>query len=312
MECFYRRVEVNAPVSGRSTGGTGSTRWQRRAGRSAEARSIRYRAEDLAADVGISVPLLRSYQSKGLLPPPRHEGRVAWYGPHHRERLLHIRHLKDRGYSLRMIAEAVRDDRVDAPPRSMEEHEVLRLADVAERSGVPVAVLRALEASGPAPAPSPGGRRPLQRRRRALRPQRPGPAGGGPVPGGPHAHRPAPAGGVGRPGAGRHGRLVAAGRRPPAPAAPAGPGGGGPPYRPRRPRARRRSGPSPPSWASWSPTGWSAPSSTPPRPRSRPRAPRPSATPWPARSLPRSRREVTVIITASPGSGRARARRWGA
>jgi DNA-binding transcriptional MerR regulator len=48
-----------------------------------EARSIRYRAEDLAADVGISVPLLRSYQSKGLLPPPRHEGRVAWYGPHH-------------------------------------------------------------------------------------------------------------------------------------------------------------------------------------------------------------------------------------
>jgi DNA-binding transcriptional MerR regulator len=112
-----------------------------------DARSIRYRAEDLAAEVGISVPLLRSYQSKGLLPPPRHEGRVAWYGPHHRERLLHIRHLKERGYSLRMIAEAV-GDAPDPPARSIEEHEVLRLADVAERSGVPVAVLRALEASG--------------------------------------------------------------------------------------------------------------------------------------------------------------------
>jgi DNA-binding transcriptional MerR regulator len=112
-----------------------------------DARSIRYRAEDLAAEVGITVPLLRSYQSKGLLPPPRHEGRVAWYGPHHRERLLHIRHLKERGYSLRMIAEAV-GDAPDPPARSIEEHEVLRLADVAERSGVPVAVLRALEASG--------------------------------------------------------------------------------------------------------------------------------------------------------------------
>ena len=109
--------------------------------------SVHYRAEDLAADVGISVPLLRSYQSKGLLPPPRHEGRVAWYGPHHRERLLYIRHLKQRGYSLRMIAEAV-DDAPDSPSWSIEEHEVLRLADVAERSGVPVAVLRALEASG--------------------------------------------------------------------------------------------------------------------------------------------------------------------
>jgi DNA-binding transcriptional MerR regulator len=110
--------------------------------------SPRYRAEDLAAEVGISVPLLRSYQSKGLLPPPRHEGRVAWYGPHHRERLLYIRHLKERGYSLRMIAEALADDGPDAPSWSVEEHEVLRLADVAERSGVPVAVLRALEASG--------------------------------------------------------------------------------------------------------------------------------------------------------------------
>src|SRR5262245_29286700 len=107
----------------------------------------RYRAEDLAAAVGISLPLLRSYQSKGLLPPPRHEGRVAWYGPHHRERLLHIIQLKERGYSLRMIAEAV-DDTLDNGAWVPDEHEVLRLPEVADRSGVPVAVLRALEASG--------------------------------------------------------------------------------------------------------------------------------------------------------------------
>jgi len=107
----------------------------------------RYRADDLAAEVGISVQLLRSYQSKGLLPPPRHEGRVAWYGPHHRERLLHIRHLKDRGFSLRMIAETL-DEGAEAPLSLVEEREVLRLTEVADRSGVPVEVLRALEASG--------------------------------------------------------------------------------------------------------------------------------------------------------------------
>ena len=109
--------------------------------------SDRYRAAELAAELGISVQLLRSYQSKGLLPPPRHEGRVAWYGPHHRERLLHIRQLKERGFSLRMIAEAL-DDGPDAALPLVDDREVLRVHEVAERSGVPVELLRALEASG--------------------------------------------------------------------------------------------------------------------------------------------------------------------
>ncbi len=106
----------------------------------------RYRADELAAELGISVQVLRSYQSKGLIPPPRHEGRVAWYGAYHRERLQRIRELKDRGYSLRMIADALDEDRFDGAEQPSE-HAVLRLADVAERSGVPVAVLRALAAS---------------------------------------------------------------------------------------------------------------------------------------------------------------------
>lgn len=121
----------------------------------------RYRADELAAELGISVQVLRSYQSKGLLPPPRHEGRVAVYGPHHRERLRRIRQLKERGYSLRMIAEALDDGGAQAPggagsrgraplgPPGLlsDDHAVLRLTDVAERSGVPVEVLRALAAS---------------------------------------------------------------------------------------------------------------------------------------------------------------------
>ena len=111
------------------------------------ASTARYRADELATEAGISVQALRAYQSKGLLPPPRHEGRVAWYGPHHRERLDRIRQLKERGYSLRMIAEAL-DDGAARPVGLVDDHAVLRLADVAERSGVPVEVLRALAASG--------------------------------------------------------------------------------------------------------------------------------------------------------------------
>jgi DNA-binding transcriptional MerR regulator len=109
----------------------------------------RYRADELAAEVGISVQALRAYQSKGLLPPPRHEGRVAWYGAMHRDRLVRIRQLKGRGYSLRMIGEALEGGSPhNGAAAPVDDHAVLRLADVAERSGVPVEVLRALEASG--------------------------------------------------------------------------------------------------------------------------------------------------------------------
>src|SRR6478735_9501415 len=105
-----------------------------------------YRADELASMAGITVALLRSYQSKGLLPAPRHVGRTAVYGDHHLERLRRIEALKARGHSLRSIAE-----QVDAPPGFRPDGgggEKLRLRDVSERSGVPVEMLRSLEASG--------------------------------------------------------------------------------------------------------------------------------------------------------------------
>lgn len=116
----------------------------------ADART-RYRASDLAEAAGISVQLLRSYQSKGLLPAPIHEGRIAWYGSDHLERLEWIRDLKARGYSLKMIHAAVLEDEGSpstpaaglAPPPEA----TLRLRDVAERSGLPAEMLRAFEAS---------------------------------------------------------------------------------------------------------------------------------------------------------------------
>jgi DNA-binding transcriptional MerR regulator len=110
---------------------------------------VEYRVEDLAAEAGISVELLRSYQSRGLLPAPRHEGRVALYGARHLDRLRLINELKDRGYSLKMVAAALTQERpptegdaIDTP------EELLTHRDVAERTGVHPAMLRSLEGSG--------------------------------------------------------------------------------------------------------------------------------------------------------------------
>src|SRR5688500_12661265 len=64
---------------------------------------VEYRVDELAGEAGVSVEVLRSYQSKGLLPPPRHAGRVAYYDDRHLSRLREILDLKHQGYSLRMI-----------------------------------------------------------------------------------------------------------------------------------------------------------------------------------------------------------------
>lgn len=105
-----------------------------------------FRADELASAAGITVALLRSYQSKGLLPPPRHVGRTALYGDRHLDRLRQIEALKRRGHSLRAIAERFGAPTVIRP--SIDQGERLRLRDVANRSGVPIEMLRSFEASG--------------------------------------------------------------------------------------------------------------------------------------------------------------------
>jgi DNA-binding transcriptional MerR regulator len=111
-----------------------------------------YRVEELAAEAGVSVEVLRSYQSKGLLPPPRHEGRVALYGTTHLDRLKRIRDLKARGHSLRAIASMLTETTGAGMPRLPDAvlvaGETLSLVDLADRTRVPPAVLRSLEASG--------------------------------------------------------------------------------------------------------------------------------------------------------------------
>ena len=64
---------------------------------------VRYRVEQLAAACDVSVDTVRYYQSRGLLPQPEREGRVAWYGPEHLERMHQIRALQKKGLTLAAI-----------------------------------------------------------------------------------------------------------------------------------------------------------------------------------------------------------------
>jgi DNA-binding transcriptional MerR regulator len=64
-----------------------------------------YRVDELARRAGTTVRNVRAYQERGLLPPPRREGRVALYDEAHLGRLRVVNRLLDRGYTSANIAE---------------------------------------------------------------------------------------------------------------------------------------------------------------------------------------------------------------
>ena len=121
---------------------------------------------DLARAADVSVDTIRFYQKRRLLPPPRREGRVAWYGPEHEERLGRIRDLQARGLSLALIRRLLDGelDAADAPLAAAVADEVsdelLTLPELADRTGVPVELLEAVVREGLlVAAPGDGGER---------------------------------------------------------------------------------------------------------------------------------------------------------
>jgi DNA-binding transcriptional MerR regulator len=62
---------------------------------------------ELAKEAGVSVRTLRFYRERKLLPPPRKQGRVAWYSDAHLARLRTIAALLERGHTLGGIAELI-------------------------------------------------------------------------------------------------------------------------------------------------------------------------------------------------------------
>jgi DNA-binding transcriptional MerR regulator len=113
----------------------------------------RLRVEDLARRADVSVDTIRFYQKRRLLPAPEREGRLAWYGPEHVERLARIRELRARGLTLALIGRIISGelDPTDAPLAAAVAaadaeipEEFLTLEELAERSGVPSALLDAV------------------------------------------------------------------------------------------------------------------------------------------------------------------------
>ncbi len=131
------------------------------------------RVEQLSARSRLSVDTIRYYQSKGLLDPPRREGRVAWYEDDHLARLERIRDLRGRGFTLATIGRLVSGEldaadealigelaRTGAVGRTVgpDDHsatsvipgheDLVTIDQLAEATGVPLALLRAVEADG--------------------------------------------------------------------------------------------------------------------------------------------------------------------
>jgi DNA-binding transcriptional MerR regulator len=106
---------------------------------------------ELAELSGTSVRNIRVYQDRGLLPPPRRQGRIGLYGPLHLERLRLIGRLLERGYTFATIRELLHAsasghdldevlglEGTIAAPYTREPPERLTLAELRDRIGAEV------------------------------------------------------------------------------------------------------------------------------------------------------------------------------
>lgn len=73
--------------------------------------SERLTLEQLAAAGHMTARNVRAYQTRGLLQPPRREGRASVYGAEHVERLLQVQRARDRGASLRLLRTLIAEGR---------------------------------------------------------------------------------------------------------------------------------------------------------------------------------------------------------
>ena len=119
---------------------------------------MRYRVEQVAAACDVSVDTVRYYQSRGLVPPPEREGRVAFYRQGHVDRIRRIRDLQGKGLSLTAISRvmdgdgAADDDLAAAVAAERGDGDTtaahLTLEAFAEASGVPASLIQAVEREG--------------------------------------------------------------------------------------------------------------------------------------------------------------------
>lgn len=81
--------------------------------------------EQLAARVGMTVRTVRFYAGRGLIPPPRREGRNGYYGPDHIARLELVRELQAHGFTLSAIEGYLERIPAEASPEQVALHRTL-------------------------------------------------------------------------------------------------------------------------------------------------------------------------------------------
>ncbi len=102
--------------------------------------------DQLAQSTGLTVRNVRSYQSRGLIPPPEVQGRVGYYGADHLARLALIREMQAQGFNLTAIANVLEQARGSGEevlsftrslmaPFETETPEIIGQADLLERLG---------------------------------------------------------------------------------------------------------------------------------------------------------------------------------
>ncbi len=103
--------------------------------------------EQLAERVGMSVRTVRFYAGRGLIPPPRREGRNGYYGPDHIARLELVRELQSHGFTLQAIEGYLEKIPSGATPEEVALHrtllapwmpelpETIRRVDLEKRAG---------------------------------------------------------------------------------------------------------------------------------------------------------------------------------
>ncbi len=95
--------------------------------------------DELAARAEMTVRNVRAYASRGLIDPPRLEGRTGYYDQSHLQRLRLVREFLDRGYTLSAV-----EDAIAASPRSAPAHalDLLQLLDEPRRQVEPEVMTR--------------------------------------------------------------------------------------------------------------------------------------------------------------------------
>ncbi len=116
---------------------------------------MEFTVEQLAKAAGVNIDTIRFYQAKGLLSAPRREGRRARYTERHLEVLQRIRRYQAEGLSLavvkRLLGAGGRGSKTAALLEAVAAERgepALGRAELAERAGVPEALLASLEAAG--------------------------------------------------------------------------------------------------------------------------------------------------------------------